>query len=81
MSAGDHLVSGLVPLVLIAGAALIYGRVRAGARATLALLLRLFGVVVGTEAVYYTMAGATPATTTRDSFRYSPASCCSAPAP
>ena len=41
MSAGDHLVSGLVPLVLVAGAALVYGRVRAGARATLALLARL----------------------------------------
>ena len=58
MSAGDHLVSGLVPLVLIAGAALMYGRVRAGARATLALLVGYFGVLVGTEAVYYTIAGA-----------------------
>ena len=57
MSASDHLVSGLVPLVLIAGAALMYGRVRAGARATLALLVGYFGVLVGTEAVYYTLAG------------------------
>ena len=59
MSAGDHLVSGLVPLVLIAGAALAYGRVRVGACATLALLVGYFGVLVGTEAVYYTFAGAT----------------------
>ena len=58
MSAGDHLVSGLVPLAFIAGAALSFGRVRAGARATLALLVGYFGVLVGTEAVYYTMAGA-----------------------
>ena len=58
MSAGDHLVSGLVPLVLIAGAGLMYGRVRAGARATLALIVGYFGVLVGTEAVYYTFAGA-----------------------
>ena len=58
MSAGDHLVSGLLPLVLIAGAALMYGRVRAGARATLALLVGYFGVLVGTEAVYYTIVGA-----------------------
>ena len=57
MSAADHLVSGLVPLALVAGAALVYGRVRAGARATLALLLGYFGVLVGTEAVYYTLAG------------------------
>jgi len=58
MSAGDHLVSGLVPLGLVAGAALAYGQVRAGARATLALLVGYFGVLVGTEAVYYTFAGA-----------------------
>jgi fermentation-respiration switch protein FrsA (DUF1100 family) len=58
MSAGDHLVNGLVPLGLVAGAALAYGQVRAGARATLALLVGYFGVLVGTEAVYYTFAGA-----------------------
>jgi hypothetical protein len=55
-SAGDHLVSGLVPLLLVAGSVLAYDRVRAGARATLALLVGYFGVLVGTEAVYYTFA-------------------------
>ena len=40
-SAADHLVSGLVPLALLAGAAVVYGRARAGVRATLALLVRL----------------------------------------
>ena len=58
MSAGDHLVSGLVPLLVVAGAALAYGRVRAGARAALVLLLGYFGVLAGTEAVYYAAAGA-----------------------
>lgn len=56
-AAGDHLVSGLVPLALVAGATLAYGRVRPGARASLALLLGYFGVLVGTEAAYYTVAG------------------------
>jgi uncharacterized protein len=51
--ASDHLVSGLVPLALLVGAAAVYGRIRAGARATIALLLGFFGVLVGTEAVAY----------------------------
>ena len=49
----DHLVSGLVPLALVVGAALAYGRVRAGFRAVLALLFGAFGVLFGTEAAYY----------------------------
>ena len=53
----DHLVSGLVPLALLFGAAVVYGRARAGVRATLALLLGFFGVVSGTEAVYYSLSG------------------------
>ena len=56
-SAGDHLVSGLVPLALLAGATLAFGRVRPGARAALALLLGYFGVLIGTEAAYYTVTG------------------------
>jgi uncharacterized protein len=56
-SAADHLVSGLVPLALIAGAAAVYLRARPGVRATLALLLGFFGVLSGTEAVYYTLNG------------------------
>ncbi len=53
-SAGDHLVSGLVPLGLLVLAGLVYPRVRAGARATIALLAGFFGVLAGTEAVVYT---------------------------
>jgi hypothetical protein len=50
----DHLVSGLIPLALLVGAGVVYGRVRAGARATIALLGGYFGLLVATEAVHYT---------------------------
>jgi MYXO-CTERM domain-containing protein len=53
-TAGDHLVSGLVPLVLLAAAAVFYGRLRAGARAAIALLAGYFGVLGGIEALHYT---------------------------
>jgi uncharacterized protein len=55
-SAGDHLLGGLVPLALLAGAGLLYGRVRAGARGAIALALGSLGVLFGTEAVHYTRA-------------------------
>src|SRR5688572_1896565 len=55
-AASDHLVSGLVPIVVLAAAAAVYARVGAGARATIALLVGFFGVLVGTEAVHYTRA-------------------------
>ena len=55
-AASDHLVSGLVPLGLLVGAAAFYGRLRPGARATIALLVGYFGVLAGTEALYYTRA-------------------------
>jgi hypothetical protein len=59
-SPADHLVSGLVPLALLACAAIAYSRVRPGVRATWALLTGFFGVLAGTEAAYYTYAvGAT----------------------
>src|SRR6187551_3261252 len=46
-SAADHLVSGLVPLALLVAAGVFYGRLRAGARATIALLTGVVGVVGG----------------------------------
>ena len=52
-SAADHLVSGLVPLALVAAAAAAYGRLRAGVRAVLALLFGFFGLLGGAEAAYY----------------------------
>jgi uncharacterized protein len=53
-SATDHLVSGLVPLALLAAAALLYPRLRGGARSAVALLAGVFGVVFGSEAIAYT---------------------------
>jgi uncharacterized protein len=54
-SAGDHLVSGLVPLTVLALTAALYPRMRGGARAATALLVGLFGIVAGVEAAIYTI--------------------------
>lgn len=57
-SAGDHLVSGLVPTALLIGVAWAYPRLRPGFRASLALAFGLFAVAVGGgEAGYYTLEG------------------------
>jgi uncharacterized protein len=56
-SAGDHLAGGLIPLALLAAGALVLPRLRAGARAAVALLFGVFGVVTGIEAAYYTLNG------------------------
>jgi dienelactone hydrolase len=56
-SASKHLVSGLVPIAVLAGVAVLYPRLRAGLRAVLAVFLGLFGIVAGIEAVYYAHAG------------------------
>src|SRR5918992_5521026 len=53
-SAGDHLVSGLVPLACLALAGWAYPRIRGGRRGALALLLGALGFVAGAEAVHYT---------------------------
>jgi hypothetical protein len=56
-SAGDHVVSGLVPLAVLGLAAWSYPRLRAGFRAAMALALGLFGIVAGVEAGYYATKG------------------------
>lgn len=56
-SAGDHLVSGLVPFAVLLLVAAAYPRLRPGLRASLAATLGFFGVVSGVEAVYYLDAG------------------------
>jgi uncharacterized protein len=58
-SAADHLASGLVPLAVIVAAGAAYGRLRAGARAVLALVFGFFGLLGGSEAVHYAMNDAT----------------------
>src|SRR4051812_1981299 len=52
-SAGDHLFGGLVPVVLLGAAIALYPRLRAGARALIALAAGFFGVLFGTEGAYY----------------------------
>lgn len=56
-SAGDHLVSGLVPLAVLTGFAAVYPRLRPGVRASVALVLGAFGIATGIEAVHYLDAG------------------------
>jgi uncharacterized protein len=56
-SAGDHLVSGLVPLGVLVFVAWAYPRLRAGLRASLALFFGMFGVTAGIEAGYYSTKG------------------------
>ena len=56
-SAGDHLVSGLVPLGVLVLVAWGYPRLRAGLRAVLALFFGIFGIVTGVEAGYYSTKG------------------------
>lgn len=53
-SAGDHVVSGLVPLVVVCAVAAAYPRLRAGARAAFALFFGILGIVIGgIEPAYY----------------------------
>ncbi len=55
-SAGDHLVSGLVPVAVLALIAGVYSRFRAGLRGAIALIVGFLGAVGGaTEAGYYTV--------------------------
>jgi hypothetical protein len=56
-SAGDHLVSGLVPFALLLVLAAVYPRLRPGLRASVAALLGIFGIAAGIEGVYYAHSG------------------------
>src|SRR5688572_18832275 len=53
-SAGDHLVSGIVPVAVLAFAAWAYPRLRGGRRGAMVLMFGAFGIVSGIEAVHYT---------------------------
>jgi uncharacterized protein len=53
-AAVDHLLSGVVPLAVLVGSALVYQRLRPGVRVTLAVVLGILGIVIGgSEAAYY----------------------------
>jgi len=55
--AADHLVSGLIPIALFVGIAILYPRARAGLRAVCAITVGFLGVVMGaSEAGYYSLA-------------------------
>jgi dienelactone hydrolase len=56
-SAGDHLVSGLVPIAVFAVAAAAYPRLRAGIRAATAMTLGAVGIVFGAPGAYYLLDG------------------------
>jgi uncharacterized protein len=50
----EHLVSGLVPLAVLAAAAVAYPRLRPGLRAALAVVIGIFGIVTGAvEPAFY----------------------------
>src|SRR4051812_457297 len=57
-SAADHLVSGLVPLILLSAVLVLCSRARPGWCGTAQLLAGYFGVLIGTEALYYASRGA-----------------------
>ncbi|MGZ8769002.1 alpha/beta hydrolase [Aeromicrobium sp.] len=52
-SAGDHLVSGLVPIAVLVFMAAIYPRLRAGSRAATAMTVGAIGILVGGPSAYY----------------------------
>ena len=52
-SAGDHLISGLVPLALLALAAWGFPRLSGGRQGALALLIGPLGIATGLEAIHY----------------------------
>jgi len=54
-SAADHFFGGLVPTVLLLWGIVFYPRLRAGARAGIALFGAFFAILAGTEAVHYTL--------------------------
>jgi hypothetical protein len=55
-SPADHLVSGLVPLALLALAAWVHPRLKPGAQGALAITLGILGIATGLDAVHYARA-------------------------
>ena len=59
-SAGDHLASGLVPLAVLTVVAVLYPRLRAGLRASLAMTLGAIGITFGVPGARTTFCTAAP---------------------
>jgi alpha/beta superfamily hydrolase len=55
-SATDHLASALVPLALLALAAWLHPRLRAGAQGALAIVVGIAGIATGVDAIHYARA-------------------------
>jgi hypothetical protein len=53
----DHLASGLVPIGILAAVAALYPRLRAGARAALALTFGALGITFGVPSAYWLLEG------------------------
>ena len=53
----DHLASGLIPIGIIAAAAALYPRVRAGIRAAIALTFGVLGIAFGIPSAYWLLEG------------------------
>ena len=53
----DHLASGLIPIGVLAAVAALYPRLRAGARATLALTFGALGITFGVPSAYWLLEG------------------------
>jgi fermentation-respiration switch protein FrsA (DUF1100 family) len=56
-SAGDHLASGLVPIVVLTAVAALYPRLRAGFRASVAMTMGAIGIAFGVPGAYYLLDG------------------------
>jgi uncharacterized protein len=56
-SPGDHLVSGLIPIGVIAAVAVVYPRLRAGVRAMLAITFGLLGIAFGIPSASWLLEG------------------------
>jgi hypothetical protein len=63
-SASDHLASGLIPVAILLGVAVVYPRLRPGARAAVAMTFGALCLSFGFPAVYTCSTTASPATTT-----------------
>jgi dienelactone hydrolase len=56
-SARDHLASGLIPIAVLTAVALVYPRLRAGARATTAMTVGALAITVGIPGAHYLFEG------------------------